>query len=100
MGKRTPPTSHEIRSLSTRLYEEQSDEVNTQALLGHTDPETTEIYKDGRGTWVKVSFGKPIPRQRNRSARDHEGPLRGPSFWILYMGETRENLGERSIFPD
>lgn len=57
-GGRTPPTFHEIRSLSTRLYDDQADGVNTQELLGHTESATTDIYRDGRGEWVKVSIGK------------------------------------------
>jgi integrase len=61
-GDRTPPTFHEIRSLSTRLYEEQNDGVNTQELLGHTEGATTDIYRNGRGEWVKVSIGKAPPR--------------------------------------
>lgn len=49
-----PPTFHEIRSLSARLYEKQGG-VDVQMLLGHTDPETTELYKDSRGTeWTDV----------------------------------------------
>ncbi len=49
-----PPTFHEIRSLSLRLYAEQG--VNAQALAGHKDPAMTAIYTDARGSeWVKVS---------------------------------------------
>lgn len=49
-----PPTFHEIRSLAARLYDKQGG-VNVQILLGHSDPETTEIYKDSRGTeWTDV----------------------------------------------
>jgi integrase len=52
-GGRTPPTFHEIRSLSERLYNQQGD-VNTQDLLGHKDPRSTQIYHDARGEWVAV----------------------------------------------
>ena len=48
----TPPTFHEIRSLSERLYSEQG--VNTQALLGHRQASTTAIYDDPRGLLVDV----------------------------------------------
>lgn len=49
----TPPTFHEIRSLSERLYAEQG--VNTQELLGHKDPRTTRLYHDSRGAeWIDV----------------------------------------------
>jgi enterobacteria phage integrase len=53
-GDKEPPTFHEIRSLSERLYKEQGN-VNTQELLGHKDPRTTALYHDGRGEWVRVS---------------------------------------------
>lgn len=53
-ANKTPPTLHEIRSLSERLYSAQGG-IDTQALLGHRDPRTTSIYKDNRGSeWVKV----------------------------------------------
>lgn len=49
-----PPTLHEIRSLSLRLYDAQG--VNVQALAGHRSAEMTAIYRDVRGSeWVKVS---------------------------------------------
>lgn len=51
---KTPPTFHEIRSLSERLYAAQGG-VNTQELLGHTDAATTALYHDSRGSeWVRV----------------------------------------------
>lgn len=52
-GEQTPPTFHEIRSLSARLYKAQG--INTTDLLGHNDEETTDIYHDTRGGWVKVT---------------------------------------------
>lgn len=55
-GKR-PPTFHEIRSLSGRLYKAQGN-VNPQELFGHKDPRTTAVYTDGRGEWVKVGVRK------------------------------------------
>lgn len=49
-----PFTFHEIRSLSARLYAAQG--VDVQALLGHKQASTTEIYRDVRGSeWIKVS---------------------------------------------
>lgn len=49
-----PFTFHEIRSLAARLYTEQG--VDVQALLGHKQASTTEIYKDNRGAeWVRVA---------------------------------------------
>lgn len=56
-GDKRPPTLHEIRSLSERLYFAQGN-VNTQELLGHKDPATTALYHDSRGEWVKVSIRK------------------------------------------
>jgi len=54
---RQPPTFHELRSLSERLYAAQGN-VNTQSLLGHRDPRTTAIYKDTRGAeWNLVKIG-------------------------------------------
>jgi integrase len=50
-----PPTFHEIRSLSERLYAEQGN-VKTQELLGHKDAKTTALYHDARGEWVRVSI--------------------------------------------
>lgn len=46
-GTKTPPTFHEIRSLSLRLYGAQG--VNAQLLAGHSDPDTTAIYLNNRG---------------------------------------------------
>jgi enterobacteria phage integrase len=57
-GDKTAPTFHEIRSLSERLYRAQGN-VDTQQLLGHTDPETTLLYNDSRGSeWRRVTIGK------------------------------------------
>jgi integrase len=51
-----PPTFHEIRSLSERLYSAQGN-VNTQELLGHKDARTTQLYHDARGAeWVRVTI--------------------------------------------
>jgi integrase len=53
-GAKTPPTFHEIRSLAARLYSDQG--VNVQALLGHSDPDTTAIYQNSRGQdYVRVT---------------------------------------------
>lgn len=52
-GKKTPPTFHELRSLSKRLYEAQGG-VNTIDLLGHKDEATGQLYADGRGAEYKV----------------------------------------------
>lgn len=53
-GGKEPPTFHEIRSLSERLYSLQGN-VSTQELLGHKDPRMTAVYHDTRGAeWVRV----------------------------------------------
>jgi integrase len=59
-GEKNPPTFHEIRSLSERLYKAQGN-VNTQELLGHRDPRTTATYHDARGEWVRVAVGGAQP---------------------------------------
>ena len=56
-GEKTPPTLHELRSLSVRLYRAQGG-VNTQDLLGHKSREMTEMYEDSRGGWTTVQVGK------------------------------------------
>lgn len=50
---KTPPSFHEIRSLSERLYAAQG--IDTQALLGHSDAATTALYHDSRGAeWTRI----------------------------------------------
>ncbi|MCP1312991.1 MULTISPECIES: tyrosine-type recombinase/integrase [unclassified Halomonas] len=44
---RTPPTFHEIRSLSERLYRAQG--IDTMTLLGHRRQSMTDQYNDARG---------------------------------------------------
>lgn len=57
-GDKTPPTFHEIRSLSERLYAAQKG-VNTQELLGHSDAATTALYHDSRGSeWTIIKLGQ------------------------------------------
>jgi integrase len=56
-GDKNPPTFHEIRSLSGRLYRKQGN-VSPQELFGHKDPRTTSIYTDERGEWLRVSIRK------------------------------------------
>lgn len=59
-GDKRPPTFHEIRSLSERLYADQGG-VATQHLLGHTDAATTALYHDSRGSeWVHALDGRKI----------------------------------------
>lgn len=43
-----PPTFHEIRSLSGRLYKDAYGEAFAQKLLGHTSEATTKMYLDER----------------------------------------------------
>lgn len=50
---KTPPSFHELRSLSARLYADQG--VDAQALLGHKSADMTATYRDTRGAeWVEV----------------------------------------------
>lgn len=53
-GGKTPPTFHEIRSLSSRLYLAQGN-VDTKQLLGHKSDASAALYADARGGWVTVS---------------------------------------------
>jgi integrase len=56
---KTPPTFHELRSLSERLYKAQG--INTQTLLGHKSAKMTAIYDNPRGAeWALVSVGNGI----------------------------------------
>lgn len=42
------PTFHEIRALGSRLHERAGTDVaSIQVLMGHADPEMTEVYLDG-----------------------------------------------------
>lgn len=50
----TPPSFHEQRSLSERLYREQG--IDTQTLLGHKSQSMTDKYNDDRGKEWKVVF--------------------------------------------
>ena len=48
-----PPSFHELRSLSGRLYKEQG--IDAQSLLGHKSAATTALYVDVRGSeWISV----------------------------------------------
>ena len=55
-GQKTrPPTFHEQRSLSERLYRAQG--IDTQKLLGHKSSKMTDRYNDDRGKeWVTISL--------------------------------------------
>lgn len=52
-----PPTFHEIRSLSSRMYKEQYGKEFSQLLLGHKTMRMTEIYLDLRNNdWSLVDI--------------------------------------------
>jgi integrase len=51
---RTPPSFHEIRSLSERLYREEFGAEFAQAMLGHKSAQMTSKYDDLRGGWKTV----------------------------------------------
>jgi integrase len=65
-GDKEPPTFHEIRSLSKRLYDAQGG-VDTVDLLGHADEKMGEVYADARGVGIQARG-------------DHEGSRRRMSF--------------------
>ncbi|WP_281181075.1 tyrosine-type recombinase/integrase [Candidatus Arsenophonus triatominarum] len=51
----TPPSFHEIRSLSARLYTERNGSEFAQKLLGHKPAEMTAKYQDDRNNgWIEV----------------------------------------------
>ncbi|WP_342221640.1 tyrosine-type recombinase/integrase [Candidatus Fukatsuia endosymbiont of Tuberolachnus salignus] len=51
----TPPSFHEIRSLSARLYSEARGKDFAQKLLGHKSSVMTDKYRDSRGSeWEEV----------------------------------------------
>lgn len=50
-----PPSLHEIRSLSIRLYAEAYGPEFAQAIAGHKDASMTAVYRDVRGAeWVQI----------------------------------------------
>lgn len=50
-----PPSCHEQRSLSERLYRTQA--IDTKVLLGHSSKTMTDRYNDSRGKeWEKLAI--------------------------------------------
>lgn len=49
---KAPPTFHEIRSLAIRVWKELRGKDFAQALAGHKQASTTDVYADERGNWV------------------------------------------------
>ncbi|MEN5265720.1 tyrosine-type recombinase/integrase [Stenotrophomonas sp. TWI587] len=66
-----PPSFHEIRSLGAALLQQSGRSiVEVQALLGHTDEETTKIYLDGHEpVWTSATSGTAIDGVFGVSAR-------------------------------
>ncbi len=55
MGNGTPATSHEQCSLAESLYD--SQDIDTQKLLGHKFPDQTARYHDDLGKeWAKIAL--------------------------------------------
>ncbi|WP_074167989.1 tyrosine-type recombinase/integrase [Candidatus Arsenophonus triatominarum] len=53
--KGSPPSFHEIRSLSARLYTEKIGSEFTRKLLGHKSAEMTAKYQDDRNnSWIEI----------------------------------------------
>ncbi len=55
-----PPSFHEIRSLAIRLYTKlySANPAIAQAIAGHKDASTTDLYRDVRGSeWIQVKVG-------------------------------------------
>jgi len=59
----SPPSLHECRSLSERLYRAQG--INTMTLLGHKHQAMTDMYNDDRGLtrgeWKKLPLSLSVP---------------------------------------
>ena len=54
----TPPTFHEIRSLSIRLYKDKFGAEFAQAIAGHKNAKISSLYADARGAeWVQIKAG-------------------------------------------
>lgn len=53
-----PPTLHEVRSLSARLYTEKYGKEFANALLGHKSAKMTELYLDERDGWFRPRIAK------------------------------------------
>ncbi|EPP0180397.1 tyrosine-type recombinase/integrase, partial [Escherichia coli] len=52
-----PPTFHELRSLSARLYRNQIGDKFAQRLLGHKSDSMAARYRDSRGReWDKIEI--------------------------------------------
>lgn len=73
-GKGRPASLHECRSLSCRIYKEESG-IDVQGLLGHRHQSMTEIYTDDRGLsdreakWMTLVVDNPAPEnQKDRAA--------------------------------
>lgn len=58
IGGKHPPTVHEIRSLSARLYKEKYGEDFAQALLGHKSDKMAALYQDERDGWFRPKIAK------------------------------------------
>ncbi|MDX4947460.1 MULTISPECIES: tyrosine-type recombinase/integrase [Providencia] len=53
---KTPPSFHEIRSLSARIYSEEKNSEFAKALLGHKSMKMTAVYQDERSNdWNYIS---------------------------------------------
>lgn len=64
-GTGTPPSLHECRSLSERLYRDQG--VNTMLLLGHTKQSMTDLYNKNRGKASRGDKWTEVPIPDNQS---------------------------------
>lgn len=55
---KAPPSLHEVRSLALRLYKDSKGRDFAQALAGHKQGSTTDIYTDVRGSeWIEIKIG-------------------------------------------
>lgn len=93
MDSREMPTLHEIRALSSHLYENAGYEINAvQNLMAHTDPDMTRNYQKGHARKVlRVDMLLPF------SVEDENSEVREPgvAYFIPQQMDQKSDLNMR-----
>lgn len=85
---RDMPTLHEIRALSSHLYEKAGYEVDAvQNLMAHTDPDMTRDYQKGHARKV-LRVDMMLPYSVDGSVEDDDPSVREPG--VVYFGRSSE----------